>query len=550
VAYATVTLTGQFLTPSGQGIGGTIRIEPSVPWVVDATGNKILVGTVSAKLGDSGAFSIVLPATDDVTLNPSGFGYTLHGPTGSISFALPAAVPSVDVADIAPVVASTFVDVATYVTRGSLVVNARDYGAVADGVTDDTAAIQAAIATVGANTATSGGVVRLTGPNSVFRVSALTIPRRVTLEIGNGAILRRLATDAETGPMVTLNRNHGKIVGGGSIECLNACSSGIVRVERTDGTCEWTRLHDIHLVGPGKTVSGSTGLVFSGTTTFQNRAAALTISDVDNGVRHEGGANMNQVTDVTLYNIGTKVHDYDGTLESALSGGSVSGSQNSTVFTLRNNAQYTRVIGFLAEPGTGSTFWSISSGCLDNHFIGVVDNTTNLGTDSGTRTTALLSSRTYMQGTRVFPPARIRKASNEIVNNSTAYQDDDHLVLAVVANAEYEFSVFLTYDAATTADAKVKLSLPAGATAHWRVDGGATGATTTGSAVFSYLTEATGQAIGAAGVGTKTVAHMYGTILVGGTAGNFGIQWAQVVGEATDLTVYGTSSRMELRRVA
>jgi len=101
--YATVTLTGQFLTPSGQGIGGTIRIEPSVPWVIDATGNKILVGTVSAKLGDSGAFSIALPATDDVTLSPSGFQYTLHGPTGSITFSLPTTPSTVDVADITPV---------------------------------------------------------------------------------------------------------------------------------------------------------------------------------------------------------------------------------------------------------------------------------------------------------------------------------------------------------------------------------------------------------------------------------------------------------------
>jgi len=173
VAYATVTLTGQFLTPSGQGIGGTIRIEPSVPWVIDATGNKILVGTVSAKLGDSGAFSIALPATDDVTLSPSGFQYTLHGPTGSITFSLPTTPSTVDVADItpvapAPVAAANLTDAtvkalvdnagsgvraslsATYVARGNRVIDLCQGPYNATPGQDITTALQSAITALAA----------------------------------------------------------------------------------------------------------------------------------------------------------------------------------------------------------------------------------------------------------------------------------------------------------------------------------------------------------------------------------------------------------------
>lgn len=55
-------------------------------------------------------------------------------------------------------------------------VNVRDFGAVGDGVTDDTAAIQAAMNAV---SAAGGGVVNM--PSGQYVVSALTIPERVTL---------------------------------------------------------------------------------------------------------------------------------------------------------------------------------------------------------------------------------------------------------------------------------------------------------------------------------------------------------------------------------
>lgn len=274
------------------------------------------------------------------------------------------------------------------VTKGDLVLDVRDYGAAGNGVTDDTAAITAAIAVGAAN----GAKVILGGVNKTYVASQIVLGFRGALEIPTGVTLRRLAGDAQTGPLVLLNRNHGSITGKGTIEALNACPSGVVRIERTDGTAEWSRLDNVQIKGPGKAVTGSTGVVLSGTSTFQNRLNGVVISDVDLGVRHEGGANMNHMTDVDFYNIGTTVCDFNGTLESSVIGGSVSSSTNVTVFKLRSNATYNRIVGFLAEPGGTATFYDVTAGCLENSFTACTANTTNIGTDLGTRTTQMLNS--------------------------------------------------------------------------------------------------------------------------------------------------------------
>jgi lysophospholipase L1-like esterase len=118
--YATVTLTGTYTKADGTADSGKVYITPSTKPILDATGNTIIVGPLTVTLDANGHFSVTLPATDDATLNPTGFGYTLvaalrSGTLPEVSFALPAATATVDMADITPVDPSTFAPAATYV---------------------------------------------------------------------------------------------------------------------------------------------------------------------------------------------------------------------------------------------------------------------------------------------------------------------------------------------------------------------------------------------------------------------------------------------------
>jgi len=65
-------------------------------------------------------------------------------------------------------------------------------------------------------------------------------------------------------------------------------------------------------------------------------------------------------------------------------------------------------------------------------------------------------------------PTIVRKTANEIVNNSTTLQDDDHLKLTMAANEIWLVEVFVMGLLADgSADWKVGWSYPAGATIRW-----------------------------------------------------------------------------------
>lgn len=104
MAYQTVTLTGKFLDPTGIPLRGSVQILPNVQRITDAAGNVILSGGITAPLDASGAFSAILPATNDVGLSPTNFQYSVWGPGGvAITISLPAGTSPVDLADVVPV---------------------------------------------------------------------------------------------------------------------------------------------------------------------------------------------------------------------------------------------------------------------------------------------------------------------------------------------------------------------------------------------------------------------------------------------------------------
>lgn len=107
---AAVTLTGRYAHPDGTPYTGTVQIAaPDVIRLPDA--DVTAMGSVTISLDGTGAFSVILIATDNADSRPANFTYTITEQlvgqtTRTYSIALPQATPTVDLADIAPAVAS------------------------------------------------------------------------------------------------------------------------------------------------------------------------------------------------------------------------------------------------------------------------------------------------------------------------------------------------------------------------------------------------------------------------------------------------------------
>lgn len=79
----TITLTGSFSTTTGAPAGGTVSIAPTTN-LTDSTGQVILTAAPQIQTLISGAFSVVLPCTDNVSIRPTPFEYLV---TPAVPFA-------------------------------------------------------------------------------------------------------------------------------------------------------------------------------------------------------------------------------------------------------------------------------------------------------------------------------------------------------------------------------------------------------------------------------------------------------------------------------
>ena len=118
----------------------------------------------------------------------------------------------------------------------SVSLNVRRFGAVGDGVHDDTAAIQAAI-----NCCPPGGRVRI--PAGDYLVTPLFLKSHITIEIQQGATLR-LCTDRSRFPIlpgVTFTKDEDYLLGTWEGNPLDAYASFITGIE----------VEDVRIIGPG-----------------------------------------------------------------------------------------------------------------------------------------------------------------------------------------------------------------------------------------------------------------------------------------------------------
>lgn len=131
----------------------------------------------------------------------------------------------------------------------------------------------------------------------------------------------------------------------------------------------------------------------------------------------------------------------------------------------------------------------------------------------------------------------ITKAVDEVVNNSTAVQDDDELFFPVKANEIWHINLFILFDGDAAADIVFGWSVPAGTTMQWS-NSGLTGI---GKSESIDDFESTG------GVGSGRVNRMQGVVTVGDNAGDVKLHWAQFSAQSADTTVKAGSTLIALK---
>lgn len=235
----TITVTGTYLNPTGTAMQGTVTFTPSTPILVDTTGTVILGGVGTTVALTSGAFSVVLPCTGQFL--PGNWSWTVTETLSglsprSYSINLPHSLGStVDISTLTPITPSTS-------TAGNPDwFSVKSYGAVGDGVTDDTAAINRAVAAAAAQSPANGGVVYF--PAGVYAVTPGASTAAITLNNGTTAYTGiRLVGDSIGATQI-------RKLGNGTLISMSGVAS-----DPTGAThCKTSSIENIHLSGNGFT---------------------------------------------------------------------------------------------------------------------------------------------------------------------------------------------------------------------------------------------------------------------------------------------------------
>lgn len=136
------------------------------------------------------------------------------------------------------------------------------------------------------------------------------------------------------------------------------------------------------------------------------------------------------------------------------------------------------------------------------------------------------------------------KSADEQVTNSTTYQDDNELLVPVVANAEYYMRFHLAVDGAQAGDIKMRFGVPAGATGFRWCQGPTVGSTdreNTNMAVpvHGFTTDRPYGSFAATNASIAVIERLH--VQTAGTAGNVVLQWAQNTLSGTATAIIASS---------
>ena len=135
-----------------------------------------------------------------------------------------------------------------------------------------------------------------------------------------------------------------------------------------------------------------------------------------------------------------------------------------------------------------------------------------------------------------------RKTANETVNNSSVLQNDDDIVLTLVANGVYLFEMRLHYNSGLTPDFKFGWAFPTGLT---MIFAGVAADTAGGMIIPGGQIQTTVPAI--CGAAADFTAFYTGIIVVGSTAGQLQLTWAQSTANGSNTSLNAGTYLKSLR---
>ncbi|MFH9038508.1 hypothetical protein ACH4FA_03915 [Streptomyces sp. NPDC017966] len=558
--YSTVTVFGRYIDFTGAPMQGTVTFTPSQKYVTNPGADVLIFSApLVATLDETGAFSIEIPTTDDPDVFPQGFTWTVTESFNNRSGRSPFAIavpettppPGIDLVTVAPVLPADEVE---YIVTSL------------DGMTG-AVSLEGKYAPLGEDgkipveniPSISSGVTSVNGASGVVSLGAADVG---ALPITGGTMQGPLNLHEDpTDPSQAATKAYvdTAVEGvGASVTSVNGEEGAVVLSASDVGALGTTQnLSDLTDPASARTHLGLTAVATASFGTGSGNVAAGDDSRITGAL--QSSADLSDLTDPSAARTNLGLGPA-ATLGLGTTAGTVAAGDDSR---FAGALQKSANLSDLTDAAAART--SLGLGTSSTRNVGTASGDVAAGNAPTTAVTAHTAA-SDPHGDRAYADGRFlpltggtvsgnvgingsltvggvgqiqfaRKTADESVVSSTTLQNDNHLVLPVVANATYTLFLMCIFSGATTGDIKFDWTVPSGTVLRWSDQTGVSGLH---SDVDVYS---------APGGTTQVAFQIWATVVTSSTAGNVQFRWAQNASDAT-ATIVRTNSSLQLTRVA